>query len=163
MGDASLTTELGRVLVTGGSGFVGANLVATLLDRGLQVRSFDRVPSRHAEHPGLETVVGDMSPTAADPDEALAVRRPDGSWLLDGLLPLDEMKEKLGIRAVPDEALGNYHTVGGFVLALLGHIPKKAERFAWDGWLFEVVDVDRNRVDQVLATLSETREDPAEA
>ncbi len=111
----------------------------------------------------LETVVGDMSPTAADPEDALAVRRPDGSWLLDGLLPLDEMKDKLGIRSVPDEALGNYHTVGGFVLALLGHIPKKAERFAWDGWLFEVVDVDRNRVDQVLATLSETTEDAAEA
>ena len=102
----------------------------------------------------LETVVGDMSPTAADPDEALAVRRPDGSWLLDGLLPIDEMKEKLGIRDVPDEALGNYHTVGGFVLALLGHIPRKAERFAWDGWEFEVVDVDRNRVDQVLATFN---------
>jgi len=110
----------------------------------------------------LQTVVGDMSPTAADPDEALAVRRPDGSWLLDGLLPLDEMKDKLGIRTVPDEALGNYHTVGGFVLALLGHIPKKAERFRWDGWEFEVVDVDRNRVDQVLATLSEAAFDPAE-
>ncbi|WP_227816065.1 hemolysin family protein [Nitrogeniibacter aestuarii] len=100
----------------------------------------------------LETVVGDMSPSAADPEDALAVRRPDGSWLLDGLLPLDEMKEKLGIRVVPDEALGNYHTVGGFVLALLSHIPRKAERFHWDGWEFEVVDVDRNRVDQVLAT-----------
>jgi putative hemolysin len=100
----------------------------------------------------LETVVGDMSPTAPDPDDALAVRRPDGSWLLDGLLPLDEMKEKLDVRSVPDEALGNYHTVGGFVLALLGRIPKKAERFSWDGWEFEVVDVDRNRVDQVLAT-----------
>jgi putative hemolysin len=100
----------------------------------------------------LETVVGDMSPTAPEADEALAVRRPDGSWLLDGLLPLDEMKEKLDIRSVPDEALGNYHTVGGFVLALLGRIPKKAEHFVWDGWAFEVVDVDRNRVDQVLAT-----------
>ncbi len=110
----------------------------------------------------LQTVVGDMSPTAADPEEALAVRRPDGSWLLDGLLPLDEMKDKLGIRTVPDEALGNYHTVGGFVLALLGHIPKKAERFRWDGWEFEVVDVDRNRVDQVLATYSEAAFDPAE-
>lgn len=61
MGDASLTTDLGRVLVTGGSGFVGANLVTTLLDRGLHVRSFDRVPSRHAEHPRLETLVGDIT------------------------------------------------------------------------------------------------------
>lgn len=100
----------------------------------------------------LQTVVGDMSPTADDPDEALAVRRPDGSWLLDGLLPLDEMKEKLGIRHLPDESLGNYHTVGGFVLAILGRIPKKSERFTCDDWAFEVMDVDRNRVDQVLAS-----------
>jgi putative hemolysin len=100
----------------------------------------------------LQTVVGDMSPTADDPDEALAVRRPDGSWLLDGLLPLDEMKEKLGIRHLPDESLGNYHTVGGFVLAILGRIPKKSERFTCDDWAFEVMDVDKNRVDQVLAS-----------
>ena len=75
------------------------------------------------------------------------------------VLPLDEMKEKLDIRSVPDEALGNYHTVGGFVLALLGRIPKKAEHFVWDGWEFEVVDVDRNRVDQVLATPTRTAPD----
>ncbi|MFV0665157.1 hemolysin family protein [Denitromonas sp.] len=103
----------------------------------------------------LQTVVGDMSPTADDPDEALAVRRPDGSWLLDGLLPLDEMKEKLGIRHLPDESLGNYHTVGGFVLAILGRIPKKSERFTCDDWAFEVMDVDKNRVDQVLASRTE--------
>jgi putative hemolysin len=80
------------------------------------------------------------------------VRRPDGSWLLDGLLPIDEMKDKLDIRHVPQESLGNYHTVGGFVLASLGRIPRKSERFTWAAWEFEVVDVDRNRVDQVLAT-----------
>ncbi|MPN55970.1 hypothetical protein SDC9_203654 [bioreactor metagenome] len=53
---------------------------------------------------------------------------------------------------MPQESLGNYHTVGGFVLASLGRIPRKAERFTWADWEFEVVDVDRNRVDQVLAT-----------
>ncbi|MCB1907363.1 MAG: HlyC/CorC family transporter [Rhodocyclaceae bacterium] len=100
----------------------------------------------------LETVVGDMMPGAADPEEALAVRRPDGSWLLDGLLPLDEMKEKLEIRQLPEDSLGNYHTVGGFVLASLGRIPKKSERFGCADWEFEVMDVDKNRVDQVLAT-----------
>ena len=100
----------------------------------------------------LETVVGDMMPGAADPEEALAVRRPDGSWLLDGLLPLDEMKEKLEIRQLPEDSLGNYHTVGGFVLATLGRIPKKSERFECADWEFEVMDVDKNRVDQVLAT-----------
>lgn len=60
MGDASLTTELGRVLVTGGSGFVGANLVTTLLDRGYRVRSFDRAPSPLPQHPHLEVLRGDI-------------------------------------------------------------------------------------------------------
>lgn len=60
MGDASLTTELGRVLVTGGSGFVGANLVTTLLDRGHHVRSFDRAPSPLPARPGLEVLEGDI-------------------------------------------------------------------------------------------------------
>ncbi len=100
----------------------------------------------------MYSLVGDMLPLADDTEDALAVRRPDGSWLLDGLLPIDEMKDKLDIRHVPQESLGNYHTVGGFVLASLGRIPRKAERFAWAEWEFEVVDVDRNRVDQVIAT-----------
>ncbi len=100
----------------------------------------------------MYSLVGDMVPMAADERDALAVCRPDGSWLLDGLLPIDEMKDKLNIRHVPEESLGNFHTVGGFVLASLGHIPRKAERFGWSGWEFEVVDVDCNRVDQVLAT-----------
>ena len=65
MADAALTTDLGEVLVTGGSGFVGCNLVAELLERGQWVRSFDRVPSPMADHPRLETVVGDITDTVA--------------------------------------------------------------------------------------------------
>jgi 3beta-hydroxy-delta5-steroid dehydrogenase/steroid delta-isomerase len=61
MGDSTLTTDLGRVLVTGGSGFVGTNLVTELLDRGHEVRSFDRAPSPLPEHPRLQTVVGDIT------------------------------------------------------------------------------------------------------
>ncbi|MGO9445274.1 MAG: hemolysin family protein [Thiobacillaceae bacterium] len=97
------------------------------------------------------SLVGEMMPLADAQEDALAVRRPDGSWLLDGLLAIDEMKDKLGIRSVPDEDLGNFHTVGGFVLASLGRIPRKSEQFSCGDWDFEVVDVDRNRVDQVLA------------
>ncbi|WP_304109084.1 NAD-dependent epimerase/dehydratase family protein [Mycolicibacterium bacteremicum] len=70
MGDPTLRTDLGRVLVTGGSGFVGANLVTTLLERGHEVRSFDRVPSPLPAHPKLSTVVGDI--TSAE-DVATAV------------------------------------------------------------------------------------------
>jgi hypothetical protein len=64
MGDASLTTELGRILVSGGSGLVGANLVTTLLDRGYQVRSFDRAPSPLPQHPQLEVLQGDICDAA---------------------------------------------------------------------------------------------------
>ena len=60
MGDATLTTDLGRVLVTGDSGFVGANLVTELLDRGHEVRSFDRAPSPPPAHPALQVVEGDV-------------------------------------------------------------------------------------------------------
>ena len=100
----------------------------------------------------FETVAGDMMPGATNPDQALAVQRDDGSWLLDGLLPMDEMKEKLGIAELADEAQGLYHTVGGFVVTSIGRIPKRAEKFVAGDWQFEVVDMDRNRVDEVLAS-----------
>lgn len=100
----------------------------------------------------FETVAGDMMPGALDPEQALAVQRDDGSWLLDGLLPIDEMKEKLGISNLTDDTQGRYHTVGGFVVTSLGKIPKRAEKFILNDWEFEVVNMDRNRVDEVLAS-----------
>jgi len=100
----------------------------------------------------FETVAGDMMPGALDPEQALAVQRDDGSWLLDGLLPMDEMKDKLGISNLSDDTQGRYHTVGGFVVTSLGKIPKRAEKFILNDWEFEVVNMDRNRVDEVLAS-----------
>ena len=100
----------------------------------------------------FETVAGDMMPGAMNPDQALAVQREDGSWLLDGLLPIDEMQEKLGFTVLSDETQGRYHTVGGFVVTSMGKIPKRAEKFTEGEWEFEVVNMDRNRVDEVLAS-----------
>jgi len=100
----------------------------------------------------FETIGGSMMPGADDPTQALAVQRDDGSWLLDGLLPIDEMKERLELGEAVDESQGLYHTVGGFVVAQMGKIPRRAEKFSFGGWAFEVVDMDHNRVDEVLAS-----------
>lgn len=115
----------------------------------LVVNEFGQVEGLVTMSDLLSAVVGDV-PSSVD-ELPLAVQREDGSWLLDGLLPIDEMKSKLGLSTLPEEDLGNYHTVGGFVITAVGHIPKKAEIFNWNGWRFEVVDMDKNRVDEVFA------------
>jgi 3beta-hydroxy-Delta5-steroid dehydrogenase / steroid Delta-isomerase len=94
MGDASLTTELGRVLVTGGSGFVGANLVTTLLDRGYQVRSFDRAPSPLPPHPQLEVLHGDIT------DVTVCAAAVDG---IDTVIHTAAIIELMGGASVTDE------------------------------------------------------------
>ncbi|MGB4467686.1 MAG: hemolysin family protein [Azovibrio sp.] len=97
----------------------------------------------------MGTVVGDVLSGAVE--SPLALPREDGSWLLDGLLPTDELKELLELPELPGEELGNYHTLGGFVVSQLGKVPKKTEAFIWGGWRFEVMDMEKNRVDEVLA------------
>src|SRR5262249_25985094 len=94
----------------------------------------------------LEAIVGDI-PDRSEEEEPRAVRRPDGSWLLDGRLPLDEFRDLLDLPSLPQ---GDFHTLAGLVVARLGHIPKVGEGFdAW-GLHFEVVDMDGNRVDRLL-------------
>ncbi len=88
MGNASLTTELGRVLVTGGSGFVGANLVTTLLDRGYSVRSFDRAPSPLAPHAQLQVLQGDIT------DKAVCAQAVEGIDLMGGASVSDEYRPR---------------------------------------------------------------------
>ena len=99
----------------------------------------------------MEAIVGDL-PEPGDRRAPEAVQRDDGSWLIDGSMEIAELKERLGLGALPGEGKGNYETLGGFVLVRLGHIPTAGEKFEAGGWRFEVVDMDRHRVDKVLVT-----------
>jgi putative hemolysin len=99
----------------------------------------------------LEALVGDL-PDAGMPTEPAAVRREDGSWLVDGMLPADELKALLPIGALPGEGTGAYQTVSGLVMQQLGRIPATGHQFVWGGFRFEVVDMDSHRVDKVLVT-----------
>ena len=102
----------------------------------------------------MEAIVG-VFRADTDESEPPAVRRADGSWLLAGYLPADEMADHL-IVVLPEKR--DYQTVGGFVLANLGHIPVTGETFNALGWRFEIVDMDGRRIDKVLAArLAATR------
>ncbi len=94
----------------------------------------------------LEAIVGDM-PANAEDDEPKAVQREDGSWLLDGRMPLDEFRDLFGLTSIPE---GDFHTLAGLVVTQLGHIPRVAETLECCGLRFEVVDMDGNRVDRIL-------------
>jgi putative hemolysin len=98
----------------------------------------------------LEAIVGDL-PVAGELVEPLAVQREDGSWLLDGMLPIDEFKEIFHLGRLPEEDQGVYQTLAGFVIMQLGRIPVVSDHFDWEGLRIEVVDMDGNRVDKVLA------------
>lgn len=103
----------------------------------------------------MEVIIGDI-PFADQPQEADVIQRDDGSWLVDGMLPIDELKELLDVEELPGEERGNYQTMGGFIITQLGHIPKSTDHFEWEGFRFEVMDMDGNRVDKVLVVPSAT-------
>ena len=98
----------------------------------------------------LEAVTGEFTPNNAE--DSWAVQRHDGSWLLDGAIPIPEMKDRLTLKTTPEEDKGRYHTVAGMFMLLLGRVPNTSDRVLWDGWMFEVVDMDGKRIDKVLAT-----------
>ena len=99
----------------------------------------------------LEAVVGTM-PTAGEAAEPGAVRRSDGSWLVDGLMDIATFKALFDIEneELPDEEHGIYQTLGGFAMHQIGAIPAVGQTFAWQGFRFEVVDMDGRRVDKML-------------
>jgi len=98
----------------------------------------------------LEAVTGEFRPR--NQEDAWAVQREDGSWLLDGMIPVPELKDKLELKTVPEEDKGRYHTLSGLMMWLLGRLPQTADVAIWEGWRLEVVDLDGKRVDKVLAS-----------
>jgi magnesium and cobalt exporter, CNNM family len=95
----------------------------------------------------LEALVGDI-PGTGDADQRV-VRREDGTWLIDGMVGLDELKQTLGLSHLTGED-ADFHTLGGYLMARLNRVPMIADRVTADGFQFEVVEMDGRRVDRVL-------------
>lgn len=95
----------------------------------------------------LEAIAGDLP--EVEGEEPSIVEREDGALLIDGMMAAHEAFERLGIR--PPEPEGDYHTIAGFALTALGHLPEVGETFSHEGWRFEIVDLDGRRIDKLLA------------
>jgi putative hemolysin len=103
----------------------------------------------------LETIAGEL-PEAHEADEPDIVQREDGSWLVDGLTPIDEFRDRLAVRGL---GTGDYHTVAGLALEQLGRIPSAGECFVHAGLKFEIVDMDGRRIDKLLVQPAVTVEE----
>ncbi|MFH1067926.1 MAG: hemolysin family protein [bacterium] len=99
----------------------------------------------------LEAIVGEM-PSKDQPKRYQARLRKDGTWLIDAMLDIDEFKAKLNFKTLPGEVQDEYQTVGGFILNHFGRIPIEGDAFEFGGFHFEVLDMDKHRIDKILAT-----------
>jgi putative hemolysin len=95
-------------------------------------------------------------PAVDEPPKLQAIQREDGSWLLDGMLPVDKFKDIFRIEQLPGEDRGYYQTLGGFVMMHMERIPSAGQHFECGGLRFEVLDMDLHRVDKVLVTSART-------
>ncbi|MDO9024342.1 hemolysin family protein [Zwartia sp.] len=110
----------------------------------------------------IEAITGEFTPR--DPAKSWAVRRDDGTWLLDGHIPVPELKDCLELSVVPEEERGRYHTLSGMFMLLSGKLPIEGDKVRWEDWQFEIMDMDRKTIDKVLATkIVEQSETPAPA
>ena len=101
-------------------------------------------------HDLLESVTGEF--TTENGADSWAVQREDGSWLLDGLVPIPELKDLLELKTVPEEDKERFNTLSGMLMWLLGRVPATGDVAQWGQWRLEVVDLDGKRVDKVLAS-----------
>jgi putative hemolysin len=98
----------------------------------------------------MEAITGEFA--TGDDADSWAHQREDGSWLLDGLIPIPELKDRLGLRSLPEEERERYQALSGMLMLMLGRMPQTGDTVTWENWRFEVVDMDGKRVDKVLAT-----------
>jgi putative hemolysin len=100
----------------------------------------------------MTAIVGDLAPEPGE--EPLIVKRKDGSWLMDGMVGIDALARELGSEVVLEDARERYHTLAGLAMFALGRVPKTGDVFERDGFRFEIMDMDGNRVDRVLVSRS---------
>jgi putative hemolysin len=115
------------------------------------VDEFGGITGMVTDYDILEAIVGEIPENGAD-DDLMVVQREDGSWLLDGLIVIDQLKELLKISIMPDEEKAGFQTLSGFVMSQLGKIPKTGAKFTCGNYEYEVVDMDGRRIDRVLVT-----------
>ena len=109
----------------------------------------------------MEAITGEFKPQRLE--DAWALQREDGSWLLDGLIPIPELKDRLELATVPEEERQRYHTLAGMLMLLLGRLPHTGDRVQWEDWSFEIVDIDGKRIDKVIGTRVEREPEATEA
>ncbi len=125
----------------------------TTADLVFVVDEYGAVQGVITERDLLEAITGEFGAPASE--DSWAVRREDGSWLMDGLIPVPEFKDRLDLKDLPEEDRGRYNTLAGMIMLLLGRLPHTADFVVWAGWRFEVVDLDGKRVDKVLVKRTE--------
>ena len=99
----------------------------------------------------MDALTGEFNQADSAEQDMMIVQRDDGSYLLDGLLPVIDLKDCLGINKLPEEDSKRYQTLNGLIMMLLGKIPQTADKVELDDWLLEIVDMDGKRIDKVLA------------
>ena len=107
-------------------------------------------------HDLLEAITGEFH--TSNREDSWAIQRDDGTWLLDGMLAIPELKDILDLRAVVEEERGRYHTLAGMLMQLLGRVPVETDHVEWEKWRFEIVDMDGQRIDKVLVSPLQTVE-----
>jgi putative hemolysin len=117
----------------------------------LVVDEYGGIEGLLTHHDVLEAIAGDM-PFGRTPVESKAVQRQDGSWLLDGMLAVEEFKDIFHLESLPGEKKDAYQTLGGFIFRQMGRVPSVTDNFEWNNLRFEVVDMDGKRIDKVLVT-----------